>query len=416
MFRRFFTALALSGFVLATNLLVARPATTHAASTTITFMTFGAVPDHLNDLQTIIVGFESTHPGVHIKVIPVAYSDYFTKLQTAVAGGQAPDTFEMDYQDFVSYASKGTLLPLSKVAPKAKYAAEFYPRALGAFSLHGKQYGLPETFSDVLLFYNKDLFDNAHLAYPSAKWTWSDELKAAQKLTDSSHGVFGDYEPIQFFEFYKVLYQAGGQFLDKSGKRVAFDNATGLRAINWLVDKINKYHVMPSLAQMGGLSDGDMFQAGKIAMDRTGIWEFATFAKSKIHWDIQLEPGDKRKGHHYFANGVVISAHTHDAKAAYQWVNYYTSSALTAHVRVTSSWELPAVKDPKLVAEYLKERPPANRKVVFQALNSPVLPPVIASQSQMQDIVTNDLQKVEDGTLTPQQALSDMTSKINALL
>jgi multiple sugar transport system substrate-binding protein len=414
MFRRLFTALALMGFMLTANAVAVRPTPTQAASTTITFMTFDAVPAHLNDLNTIILGFEQTHRGVHIKVIPVAFDQYFTKLQVAVAGGQAPDTFELDYQDFVSYASKGTLLPLSKVAPKAKYAAQFYPRALGAFSLHGKQYGLPETFSDVLLFYNQDLFDKAHLGYPSAKWKWSDELKAAQKLTGS--GVYGDYEPIQFFEFYKVLYQAGGQFLDKSHKHVAFDNATGLKAIYWLVDKVNKYHVMPSLAQMGGLSDGDLFMAGKIAMDRTGIWEFPTFAKSKIRWDVQLEPGDKRKGHHYFANAIAISAHTHSAKAAYDWVQYYTSSALSAHVRVSSSWELPAVKDKTLVAQYLKERPPVHRNVVFQALNSPVLPPVITNQTQMQDIVTNDLAKVVDGSMSPQQALSDMTSKINKLL
>jgi multiple sugar transport system substrate-binding protein len=414
MFRRLLTALAVAGLMLFASSAVTRPTATHAASTTISFMTFDAVPAHLEDLNTIILGFEQTHPGVHIKVIPVAYDQYFTKLQVAVAGGQAPDTFEVDYQDFVTYASKGALLPLSAVAPRARYTSLFYPRALGAFSLHGRQYGLPETFSDVLLFYNKDLFDKAHLAYPSAKWTWSDELKAAQKLTDTGSGVFGDYEPIQFFEFYKVLYQAGGQFLDKHGK-VAINNATGLTAVNWLVDKINKYHVMPSLAQMGGLSDGDMFMAGKIAMDRTGIWEFPTFASSKIHWDVQLEPGDKRKGHHYFANAIVISAHSRSAKAAYEWANYYTSSALSAHVRVSSSWELPAVKNAKLISAYLKERPPAHRGVVFQALNSPVLPPVITDETQMQDIVTNDLAKVVDGSLTAKQALSDMASQINKL-
>jgi multiple sugar transport system substrate-binding protein len=414
MFRRLFIALALVGFMLTANVVAGRPTPTQAASTTISFMTFDAVPAHLNDLNTIILGFEQTHPGIHVKVIPVAYAQYFTKLQTAVAGGQAPDTFEVDYQDFVTYASRGTLLPLSTVERKGNYANLFYPRALGAFSLHKKQYGLPETFSDVLLFYNKDLFDKAHVAYPSATWKWSDELKAAQKLTSPGQGIYGDYEPIQFFEFYKVLYQAGGRFLNAKGK-VAFDNATGLKAINWLVDKVNKYHVMPSLAQMGGLSDGDMFAAGKIAMDRTGIWEFPTFAKSSIHWDVQLEPGDKRKGHHYFANAIVISSHTHNAKAAYDWVKYYTSSALSAHVRVASSWELPALKNAALVKQYLKERPPVHRNVVFQALNSPVLPPVINSETQLQDIVTNDLAKVVDGSMTAQQALSDMTSQINLL-
>jgi len=44
------------------------------------------------------------------------------------------------------------------------------------------------------------------------------------------------------------------------------------------------------------------------------------------------------------------------------------------------------------------------------------LPPVISKESQMENIITNDLQKVEDGQLTAQAALTDMASQVNALL
>src|SRR5208283_5199178 len=88
-----------------------------AATTTVTFMTFDAVPNNVGDLNTIIKGFEAANPDITIKVIPVAFAQYFTKLQVAVAGNSAPDTFELDYQDFLTYASQGTLLNLAKVAP-----------------------------------------------------------------------------------------------------------------------------------------------------------------------------------------------------------------------------------------------------------------------------------------------------------
>ncbi|GAC1396540.1 MAG: sugar ABC transporter substrate-binding protein [Chloroflexota bacterium] len=416
MFKRLVTALGLAAFLFGADLAGTQPTAIQAASTTISFMTFSASPDHLKDLDKIRQVFERTNPRIHIKVIPVAYDQYFTKLQVAVAGNNAPDTFELNYENFVSYSSKNTLLDLAKVAPKARYARAFYARALGAFRAHGKQYGLPESFSDVLLFYNKDLFNQAHLKYPSATWHWSDELKAAQKLTDTSRGVYGDFEPVQFFEFYKVLAQAGGTFFNKSHTRVAFNSAAGLRAVQWLVDKTRSYHVMPSPAQMGGLSDGDMFKAGKLAMLRTGIWMFPDFSKAGIHWDVQLEPSYKRRAHHYFANAVVISAKTHNAKAAYKWLRFLTTSATMANVRISSSWELPALKSKKLVAAYLHQTPPQHRSVVFSALNSPVLPPVIASESQMQDIITKDLQQVLDGSLSSKAALSDMASKVNSLL
>jgi multiple sugar transport system substrate-binding protein len=410
--KQIISSLAAAGLVLCPT--VTAHVSRAASTTTITFMNFTSTPTNVKDLNTIIAGFEAANPTIRVNVITVAYAQYFTKLQAAVAGGNAPDTFELDYQDFLTYASQGTLLALNTVAPARDYAGVYYPRALGAFRSGGVQYGLPESFSDVLLFYNKDLFDKAHLSYPTAAWTWEDELAAAKKLT--GNGVFGDYEPVQFFEFYKVLAQAGGHFFSKDGKSVAFNTPAGLTAIHWLVDKANVSHVMPTTAQMGGLSDGDMFKAGKLAMDRTGIWMFGDFATSTIHWDVVLEPGDVQKAHHFFANAVVIAAHSKNAAAAYKWLKYLTSSALAANTRIAASWELPAVTNPALVRRYLKETPPANRKAVFDALNTLVLPPTIAKQNQMQDAITNDLQKVQDGTLSAQAALTDMAAKVNALL
>ncbi len=386
----------------------------NSSSTTITFMTFDAVPDHLKDLDKIIQAFEAANPSIHVQVLPVAFDQYFTKLQVAVAGGSAPDTFELDYQDYLSYASKGTLLDLSKVALQGDYTGVYNARALAAFNTNGVQYGLPESFSDVLLFYNKDLFDKAHVPYPTTSWTWNDEIAAAKKLT--GNGVWGDYEPVQFFEFYKVLAQAGGQFFNSDHTAVDFNSPAGLAAINWLVDKINRYHVMPTQAQMGGLSDSDLFKAGKLAMDRTGIWEFSTFASSSVHWDVVLEPGDQQKAHQYFANAVAISGKTAHADAAYKWLRYLTSSSVAANTRIASSWELPAVSDQSLVSKYLTQTPPANRQAVFQALNTLVLPPVISKETQMENIITNDLQKVQDGQFTTQTALTDITSQVNALL
>ncbi len=417
MLKRTLTSLALAA--LAVSSLVGgapagRTSARAASNVTISFMTFSATPDHLKDLDTIRRGFEAANPGIHVNVMPVAFAQYFTKLQIAVAGNSAPDTFELDYQDFVSYASKGTLLNLATVTPRASYANVYYPRALAAFQANGAQYGLPESFSDVLLFYNKDLFDKAHVAYPTATWTWSDEINAARKLT--GNGVYGDYEPVQFFEFYKVLAQAGGQFFNKAHTAVAFNSPAGVRAVNWLVDKANRYHVMPTQAQMGGLSDGDLFKAGKLAMDRTGIWMFSAFAASSVHWDVALEPADRQRAHQYFANAVVISAKSPNAAASYKWLRYLTSSATAAHARIASSWELPAVSDKSLVSQYLAQKPPQHRQVVFQALDTLVLPPTINKETQMQDVITKDLQQVQDGSLTAQAALADMESKVNTLL
>ncbi len=47
----------------------------------------------------------------------------------------------------------------------------------------GKLYFFPTNWNNVVVFYNKDLFDAAGIPYPKKSWTWSEFLDAAQKLT-----------------------------------------------------------------------------------------------------------------------------------------------------------------------------------------------------------------------------------------
>ena len=125
-----------------------------------------------------------------------------------IAAGQAPDAFELNYENFVSFANKGALADLTPlIAADTGFSTAIYnPTALAAFSQDGKQYGLVESFSNVVLFYNKDLFDTAGVAYPTADWTWKEELAAAQKLTDAERrlgrlradpvlGILQDHRP-----------------------------------------------------------------------------------------------------------------------------------------------------------------------------------------------------------------------------
>jgi multiple sugar transport system substrate-binding protein len=382
----------------------------------LTYFTFSAAPDHLTDLNTIIQAFHSQHSNVTIDVQTASFNDYFTKLQTAIAGGTAPDTFELNYENFVSYSSAGSLLDLSGQASSDSSfkSSVYYPRAYGVFNQNGKQYGLPESFSDVLLFYNKDLFDAAGVSYPTTDWTWSDELTAAQKLTNTSKGVWGDFQPIQFFEFYKVLAQNGGKFFSSDKKHSTFNDQAGVDAATWLVSKVGK--VMPTDAQLGGQNDEALFKAGKLAIWHAGIWEFAAMKSVPFKWDIQLEPGKVTKAHHFFANAVVGSSKTAHPAEAWQWLRFLTSSTDAVKTRLAASWELPAVADQSQFSSYLHQTPPANRTAVFKALDNIVVPPVIEQESKMQDIVSKSLEKAKLGQESVKQALDEAAQKVDALL
>ena len=87
--------------------------------------------------------------------------------------------------------------------------------ALNAFNVGGKQYGLPGNFSNVVLVYNKDLFDQAGLDYPTNDWTQDDVQAAAEAIRALGDDIYGIYQPVTYNEFYKVAAQYGGQPVER---------------------------------------------------------------------------------------------------------------------------------------------------------------------------------------------------------
>ncbi len=380
-------------------------------ATTITYMDFSASGGHEKDLATIVTAFEKANPGITVKVENVAYADYFTKLQTAVAGGTASDAFELNYENFVTYQSNGALAELPGV-DAGTYRKSLYE----AFSADGKQYGLPESFSDVVLFYNKDLFTKAGVATPTSSWTWADEKAAATKLTDKTTKEWGDYQPITYNEFYKALAQTGGKFFNDDKTAATFSSPQGVKAANWLIGKSGT--VMPTVAQGAGTADFDvnLFKTGKLAMWHTGIWEFSAMDAVPFNWDVVVEPGDTTKASAMFTNAAVVSAKSKNAAAAQKWVQFLTASSTTATTRLKASWELPPIADNAALAPYLKAGKPANRQAVFDALNNTVLPPVIASQQEMQDTVNDALTSAASGRTPVDKALATAQDKVTSLI
>jgi multiple sugar transport system substrate-binding protein len=411
MFRKLFALTLVLAMLLA--LAPTTGGTTHARqSVTVRYATFTGSGDRADELDQIIAAFEAENPDINIEVTSAPFADYFTMLQADFVAGDVPDVFELNYENFVAYASNDVMLDLTS------YVGEdtpFYPGALAAFQYEGAQYALPETFSTVVLFYNKDLFDQAGIEYPTADWTWDDTREAALAIRALGEDVWGIYSPVQFWEFYKRAAQNGCQFFNEDKTESLIDAPECVAALETMVSLMDS-DAMPDPTEQAGVSDSELFLSGKLGMVVTGIWMFAPFAEAEFNWDIQLEPGMSQRAYHFFSNGVAISKDTDNPEAAVAWAQFLSSSQTAVDVRLASDWELPAINQPELFASYLEQTPPDNREAVFASLDAPVPPPVIARQSEMQDIFDEILNAVVSGDLEPEEALQMAKEEIDLLL
>lgn len=384
--------------------------TASAEPVTITYCNFNSSGGNEETLAKMVAAFEEEHPNIKVEVETIGYDDYFTQMQTRVAGGTAPDCYELNIENFAAYANKGILAEITGVD-----VSGLNETALGAFNVDGKQYGLPESFSNVVLIYNKDLFDQAGVAYPTDDWTQDDLQAAAEKIRALGDDIFGIWQPITYNEFFKVVAQYGGALLNEDKTEFTINSPENLAAATALVDRVLVSNVQPNAVQQGGMGDWDMFMSGRLGMIPTGIWAFQTFTDGcDFEWDIVVEPGSTQKATHFFSNCVVMNPETKYPTEVATWLAWLASSTTSADIRLEAGWDLPALKDLNALSSYLDITPPDNREAVFESLDYLVMPPVIEDYALMSDIISQKLAAAADGTITVQEALDQAQAECEA--
>ncbi len=383
---------------------------------TIDFMNFSANEGGLLTLELMKELFENENPNITVNIETFGYNDYSTQLQTRVGGGDAPDCFELGVDAFPAYVDQQAILPLSELtASTATDLSVLTEKSLDAFSLNGTIYGMPYSYSTVVLIYNQDLFDQAGVAYPTDDWTWEDADEAALKIKALGEDYYGLIQPISTYEFFKVVQQYGGSLLNEDNTAFTVNRTENVEALQRLCDNVLVSNICPSTEQRGSLDEWGVFKLGKTGMIVTGIWAFPSFTTDcDFNWDICVEPGAVTKATHYFANGLCVSADSENAEAAYKWIEFVTTSEKVAQLRVQLGWELPCATYESAMDQYAQLTPPANRQAVFDSLEYVVPVPQIAEFSQMADILGVELEAAANGSKTPQQALDDAQAALEA--
>ena len=377
---------------------------------TITYCNFNASGGNEETLQKMYEAFHEEHPNITVEIETIAMDDYFTQMQTRVAGGTAPDCYELNIENFASYANKGVLAEISGVD-----LSRLDETALSAFNVDGKQYGLPGNFSNVVLVYNKDLFDQANIDYPTSDWTQEDVQAAAEAIRALGDDIYGIYQPVTYNEFYKVAAQYGGSLLSEDGTQFTINSPENVEAAQMMVDRVLVSNVQPNEVQLGGMGDWDLFMSGRLGMIPTGIWAFSSFADGcDFDWDVVVEPGADQKATAFFSNACVINAESEHKEAAATWITWLCSSDAAAQLRIDAGWDLPAINDEAALAPYLEQTPPENRQAVFDSLEYLVLPPTIEDYSLMSDIIGQKLAAAASGSMTVQEALDEAQSECEA--
>ena len=253
-------------------------------------------------------------------------ADYYTKLQTTIAGGTAPDLFWLSQEYVAGYADLGAVLDITDMldaddSPTADLSDYFEP-ILKTAQYEGQTYGLPWISQPVMLYYNVKMFKDAGIDPPDESWDWDRFKEVAGQLTDASAGVYGtsfnSWPPIHMF-----IWQAGGETITQELDSCPIDTPEAIEGAQFYADIIyNEKYAAPE-ATISEQGFGEMMKAGKIGMFYGGATDDldVAYKKDPVNAEIKMAlvpTGPKDRTTFAWTASTVINAATKNPDMAYK--------------------------------------------------------------------------------------------------
>lgn len=336
-------------------------------------------------MEKLATEFEKTHPNIDVQVQVTPFTEYFTKLQTAIGGGAGPDVFWLNAPNLALYAGNEAVLPLSEHVESDQVDLAAYPKSLtDIYTYEGKLHALPRDMDTIGLWYNKELFDAAKVKYPTADWTWDDLRQAAKQLTNKQKGVYGITAALTDQQgYYNTIAQAGGHVVSPDGSSSGYDDPKTIEGLKFWTDLIRD-GVSPTHQQMTDTEPKQLFQSGKVAMFYGGSWQAVSFKgtegfANKI--DVAPLPAGVKDTTIIHGLGNAINAKTEHEDEAWELVKYLGSKE-AAQISAESGIVIPAYTGTQ--DAWLKAFPNYNLQVFLDAVPTATPFPVGPNEAEWQ--------------------------------
>ena len=388
----------------------------------IVFQTWTTEIKDIVDLQT--EAMKAIYPDVNIKLEILSYDDYWQKLPIAIASGAGPDMYLMTRPNFEVFANAGQAADITSYMTTSealkKNASEVDPTLIETYQLNGKQMGYPLSYESTGIIFNKEIFEEAGIPFPSeieATWTWDDLRDIANTLTKREGEKitqFGYYIPAGRFPTFEFIWANGGELFNEDGTRCEIANDAGKEAIQFLADMMLVDQVSPTIAYT------HMFLSGKIAMMslmNSSISRMIDDIKD-FEWDVAEMPLNPKTGKRYASSnvlGYMISPNSQSIDACIAYLAFITSAeqqSLFAEKHVY----IPANKNSQ--SEYFESAVPANLQAFERALSyaKPMVMSGYVPYAQTTSVITEALTNIYNGAYSVEEAWTDAQDQLNEVI
>ena len=220
--------------------------------------------------------FMEKEPDIKIQIEAAPWSQYWDRMQVQMAAGESADVLWMSGAMFLNFVQKGFFMDMTPLVEAENLNIEDFFLQADVFTYEGKVYAWPWFHTVSSCWYNKELFDEAGVAYPPTEWdqawTWDEFLETAQQLTKvrpDGRQQYGAHVHEAFEQCWgSFVWSNGGDVMNADKTKSTMNTPEAIEAIQYLVDLVREYKVAPEPGDPSVFIEGapTPFEAGLVAM------------------------------------------------------------------------------------------------------------------------------------------------------
>ena len=306
-------------------------------------------------LAPLVEAFEDACPNIKVDIIDIASADYTQKLTVMLNGGNELDVVWIKDGDTTpSIAARGQLEDLTPYIERDGVDLSAYDGVAEMLNFDGKQVALPISTSFYILFYNKDIFDEAGVPYPTNDMTWTEFEELAAKVTI---GEGNDKKYGALIHTWQACVQNWGV---QDGVHTILD--TDYSFFKPYYEMVLRMQDAGTVMDFSTLKTGNIhysspFQQGQVAMMPMGAWFMATMVnkvkegESSVNWGIATLPhaDDLEAGYTVGATTPMgINANSERKDAAWEFVKFACGE--NGAKIYAENGDIPALKDGDVIS------------------------------------------------------------------
>lgn len=302
-------------------------------------------------MEAVIDVFHETYPDVEVELTIIPWSDYWLKMQTSLNTDNGPDVFWMNTTHASEYIPAGMVENLTPYIEADGIDLSVFPPAfIDCYSYDGSLYGIPKDYDTIGLFYNKSIFDEAGVEYPTDDWTWDDLYEASKALADAGFmamdmDLAGDQTCVANF----IYTNDGGRGLSEDGTTLHLNTPAVQEAFEYMLKFVDE-GLSSDYYSLQELGSHERFMGGLTAMATSGSWNIHTYieALGEENLGVAEFPANKVEGCAINGLSISINAKSQVKDLAWKFVKTFTTveggvaqaqTVIPAHKEAVYAWQ-----------------------------------------------------------------------------